>query len=129
MNTPDPALRWLPDDYTVLRTETAPLPEHDGFRAVLSDDTGTTVVARNSQLADRPGDVRSGPWRMLRMDGPLPHDAVGILARLAGVLANAAVPIFALSTFDTDYVLVPTPRAADAHRALVDAGYSIHNSP
>ena len=129
MNTPDPALRWLPGDYAVIRRADGGLPESASFRAILSDATATTVVGLEADLVDRPGDERSGPWRVLSLDGPLPHDAVGILARLTGVLASAGVPIFALSTFDTDHVLVPTPRAADAHRALAGAGYTIHNNP
>jgi hypothetical protein len=127
-----PALRWLPDHHAVIRMDAGAwpaLPDGTGFRAVLHDEDETTVVAAVRDVTGLPATRRSEPWRILRLDGPLPHDAVGILARLATVLANEGVPIFALSTFGTDYVLVPSDRVRDAHRSLLDAGYTIHNAP
>ncbi len=55
----------------------------------------------------------------------LDHSLTGILASLAVPLAAAGVPIFALSTFDTDYVLVPADRLGDAADALRAAGHQI----
>jgi hypothetical protein len=49
---------------------------------------------------------RSSPWRALQVVGPLNFELTGILKRLADPLAAAAVSIFAVSTYDTDYVLV-----------------------
>lgn len=73
-----------------------------------------------------PAAVRgSGPWRALRVAGTLDHSLVGVLASLAGPLAEAAVPIFAISTFDTDYLLVPAERLGEALGALSRAGHSI----
>jgi cation transport regulator ChaC len=66
-----------------------------------------------------------GGWRALRVRGPLPFDAVGILAALAGALAAAGVSLFSLSTFDTDVVLVGAPRLADAVAALRAAGHAV----
>ena len=45
-------------------------------------------------------------YRALRVKGPLPLDLIGILASLAGPLADAGISIYAISTYDTDYVLV-----------------------
>jgi hypothetical protein len=67
----------------------------------------------------------SGPWRALVVAGPLDHSLTGVLAAIAAPLAAAAVPIFAVSTFDTDYVLVPADRAGDATRALRGAGHRV----
>ena len=44
-------------------------------------------------------------WALLKLQGPFPFTAVGILASLAAPLARAGVPIFVISTFDTDYLL------------------------
>lgn len=132
MKTGKPALRWLPGHHAVIRMDAGTrhaLPTGGGFHAVLHDEEETTIVAAVRDVATLPAIRRSEPWRILRLDGPLPHDAVGILAGLATVLANEGVPIFALSTFGTDYVLVPSDRAQDAHRGLLDAGYAIHNAP
>jgi hypothetical protein len=63
-----------------------------------------------------PADVRAERnWRLLGVQGPLDLLMVGILAGLATTLATAGVSIFAISTFDTDYLLV---RSDDLHRAL-----------
>lgn len=59
---------------------------------------------------------REDGWRAFRVAGPLAFSLTGILAGIAKTLAEAKVPIFALSTFDTDYVLV---KAADFEKALV----------
>lgn len=63
-----------------------------------------------------PRDVpRAGPWRALQVEGPLDFALTGILSRLASALAGAGISIFAVSTYDTDYVLV---RAEALDRAL-----------
>ena len=63
-----------------------------------------------------PPGIRSEPgWRCFQAPGPLDFALTGILARLTVALAAAGVPVFALSTFDTDYLLI---RQADAARAL-----------
>jgi hypothetical protein len=54
-------------------------------------------------------------WRALFLPGPIPFEATGVLSALAVPLADAGIPIFAISTYDTDYVLV---RAKNLERAL-----------
>jgi hypothetical protein len=73
-----------------------------------------------------PAGVRTeGTWRALKIAGPIPLSAVGILASVAEPLAKARVNLFAISTFDTDYVLVPADRLEDARLALSDAGHMV----
>lgn len=64
-------------------------------------------------------------YRALRVEGPLPLDATGILASLAVPLADAGVPIFVIATFETDYILVPGERLTEAIRALGEAGHAV----
>ncbi|HJW09734.1 MAG TPA: ACT domain-containing protein [Holophagaceae bacterium] len=66
-----------------------------------------------------------GPWRALKVAGPLDFALTGILASLAHPLAKAGISIFALSTFDTDYLLVKADHLAAAVEALRDAGHRI----
>ncbi|MBM3187937.1 MAG: ACT domain-containing protein [Chloroflexi bacterium] len=73
-----------------------------------------------------PAGVRAEPgWRAFRVHGPLDLSLVGVLARLMAPLAPAGIPVFALSTFDTDYLLVPSKRLPVALSALRDAGYAV----
>jgi uncharacterized protein len=67
-------------------------------------------------------------WQALSVRGPLPFHLTGILASLAAPLAEAGVPIFALSTHDTDWLLVGHDKAGDACAALEDAGHRIHDA-
>lgn len=64
-------------------------------------------------------------FRLLKLEGPLPFTAVGILADLARALANAEVPILAVSTYDTDYLLVREIHLKRATTALKSAGYTV----
>lgn len=57
-------------------------------------------------------------WRSLRVAGTMELSLAGVLSRISGVLADAGIPIFALSTFDTDYMLVKEGRLGDAVSAL-----------
>ena len=64
-------------------------------------------------------------WRALQVDGPLDFGLTGILAALAVPLAQANISIFALSTFDTDYVLVRQSNLDRATQVLGRAGHKL----
>lgn len=64
-------------------------------------------------------------WRLLRLLGPFPFDLTGILASVLTPLAAADVGIVAMSTFNTDYILVKHTRLATAIDALRAAGHVV----
>ena len=64
-------------------------------------------------------------WRALKLHGPFPFEETGVLAAILAPLAAAGVSIFALSTYDTDYVLVREPQLASAAAALRSAGHTV----
>jgi len=64
-------------------------------------------------------------WRALKVQGSLEFSMVGVLARLAGVLAAAGVSIFVVSTYNTDYLLVKVEKLETAVRVLGEAGHRI----
>lgn len=68
---------------------------------------------------------REDGWRAFRIEGELDFSLVGILAQVSGALAEAGVPIFAVSTYNTDYVLVKAEHLARALDALSAAGFEI----
>jgi uncharacterized protein len=73
-----------------------------------------------------PGDARAERgYRAFVVRGPLPFDLVGVFASMAGPLADAGISIFALSTFDTDYVLVKARDVERASGVLRDAGHDV----
>jgi hypothetical protein len=64
-------------------------------------------------------------WALLKIHGPLPLDAIGVLASVTRPLAEAAISLFAVSTFDTDYVMVRRTHAKQAIAALTLAGHRL----
>jgi hypothetical protein len=71
-----------------------------------------------------PGEVkRDSGWSLLKLEGPFPLDAVGILASFAAPLERAGISIVAISTFDTDYILVGQKDEERAISVLVKAGH------
>ena len=60
----------------------------------------------------------SSGWRVLEVAGPLALEMTGVLASLAAPLGGAGISLFAVSTFDTDYILVQEGKLADAIAAL-----------
>jgi hypothetical protein len=114
------SLDLLADPLAVCRLDPAsPLPEWaDGeFVSVTRTAAELSLVCAQRSVPDG---VRHEPgWRCFRLAGPIDFAQVGVLAALLVPLAEAGVGVFALSTFDTDYVLVKdadVPRAADSLR-------------
>ncbi len=98
-------------------------PGAGGVVATVATADETSVVC---DAAAVPADATASTgWAALAVAGPLEHSLTGILASLAGPLADAGIPIFAISTYDTDYVLVPAARLAEAVAALRAAGHAI----
>jgi hypothetical protein len=64
-------------------------------------------------------------WHCLRVAGTIPFSAVGVLASLAGPLADAAISVFVVSTFDTDYLYIKENDLARAIEALRSRGHTI----
>ena len=104
----------------------------DEVPAWAGDGTFTSVTRTRDELsvvcaeAAVPEGIRSeGGWRVFRMEGPLDFGMTGILASVAVPLAGAGVSIFAVSTFDTDYVLVKEGEVPRAIAALRVAGHRV----
>jgi len=75
---------------------------------------------------EEPEGARVEPgWRALRIEGPLAFELVGVVASVAVPLAEAAVGVFILSTYDTDLVLVKVADLDRAVRSLRAAGHSV----
>lgn len=72
-----------------------------------------------------PADVRAErDWRVLKLVGPFPFTAVGVLASLATPLARAGISLLSIATYDTDYFLVKGDVFDDAIAVLIAAGHT-----
>jgi hypothetical protein len=82
-----------------------------------------------TELSRVPPGVQSQPgWRVLKVHGPFVLTEIGVLAALAAPLAEAKSSLFAVSTFDTDYLLIAGETLLAAIAALERAGHTIHRS-
>lgn len=121
-------LTLLPNKYTICQLPPdASIPawaRGDHLLAIICTPDELTVVCDG---VDIPTNVRAEPgWRAFKVAGPLEFSMVGVLASLSGALAQASVSIFALSTFDTDYLLVKEARLETAIQALEKAGHTVN---
>lgn len=87
-------------------------------------DEECSLVCR-SDLAPADAPENNGGWRAMRIEGVLDFSLVGILAKISDALARAQVGIFAVSTYNTDYILVQGVDLARAVEALRAAGYDM----
>jgi hypothetical protein len=122
------AIDIAPGDYTVARLpKGTPAPTFDLPEPALVSVTSTpdevSVVCPTS-VAPVGENSRAG-WRLLTVRGPLEFSLTGIMAALAGALAAAGVSLFAVSTFDTDHVLVKATDLDRAITALREAGHEV----
>lgn len=76
---------------------------------------------------DTPADTieRDDNWRGFRIEGMLDFSLIGILSKLSAVLAESKIGIFAVSTYNTDYIFVKTENFERALKVLLDAGYTV----
>ena len=68
---------------------------------------------------------REDGWRAFRIEGVLDFSLIGILSEISGILAGAGIGIFAISTYNTDYILVKEKNLEKALNALETEGYCI----
>jgi hypothetical protein len=71
------------------------------------------------------GVSQSRGWRVLQVEGPFDFSETGVLASIAGPLAEAGISMLAICTYDTDYVLVKAADLSDAIAALRRAGHDV----
>jgi uncharacterized protein len=120
-------LRVLPERFAVVRLgpdEEAParMPARGLLSITRTPEELSIVCDERDAPAGAPSEKG---WRCLAVEGPLPFTATGILASLAGPLAEARVSVFVLSTFDTDYLLVRASQLDDALATLATAGHEV----
>lgn len=119
-------LTVMPGEYAICRLNAhARMPDwtfvSGGLWVTTRTRDGVTVVCPSEAV---PADATAETgWRALKVRGPFALDETGVLSALASVLAAAAVSIFAVSTFETDYLLVRQTQLDVARSALESAGH------
>ena len=118
-------LQILPYDLTVCKV--ANLSDFDrnaDFFFAGRTDEELSLVCLTKDVPQRTIE-RSDGWRGFRIEGTLDFSLVGILSKLSTILAENKIGIFAVSTFNTDYILVKAENFDRAMEALASAGYEV----
>jgi hypothetical protein len=114
-------LENVPGVFAVCRLEPDAVwtvPPDAGFVSITQTDRELSIVCEES-IAPAGAQVEPG-WKCVRVAGSIPFETIGLLASLTQPLADARVSVFAVSTFDTDYLMVKSDcleRAMDVLRA------------
>ena len=116
-------LQILPQNLTVCKVESLGGFAMTGLYFIGSTDSELSLVCE-TDLTPADTTAREDGWRAMRVVGTLDFSLTGILSKLATVLADAGVGIFAVSTYDTDYILVKAESLDRAVTALKQAGYA-----
>jgi uncharacterized protein len=122
------SLTVLPETFAVCRF--APddaVPAWATTSSIFSITRTTDELSIVAPKAATPADIRAERgWRALKIAGPIDFALTGVLASVLQPLADAHIGIFAISTFDTDYILVRAESLESALAALRDAGHTVH---
>lgn len=127
MNEPILTMKLVEGTYGVSRLEQgSAIPawaSQGGFFSIVKTEDELSIVC---DVAVIPAGVTcEQPWKILKVQGPLDFALVGILSKISQVLADIAVSIFAISTYDTDYILMKEQDLQKAVTALESANYEI----
>lgn len=94
----------------------------DFFSITRTSDELSIVCSQD----DIPDDIKcEKDWRILKIMGPLDFSLIGILASISTILAQKEISIFAISTYDTDYILVKKKDIDNAIAALIAERYEV----
>ena len=121
------AFKLFPERMAIVRLEhDAPTPvwaTRGAFTSVTRTPSELSIVCQDDAV---PRDVAAARgWRGLMLQGPFPLTQTGIASDFTAVLARANVSVFVISTYETDFVLVPEKSLDVAVAALARAGHSV----
>ncbi|MBN1857563.1 MAG: ACT domain-containing protein [Dehalococcoidia bacterium] len=123
-------LGLLPDVYAACRlANDVPVPDwatRGPFSSITRTAHELSVVCPEAGVPE--GVKKEGGWKVLMVQGPLDFSLTGVLASLTGPLAREGISVFALSTYDTDYLLVKKEQLEKAVQVLRVDGYDVEKA-
>ena len=118
-------LKTIPFDLTVCKLADGSLIDIDReFYFIGKTDEELSLVCRTEETPSNTTERDDG-WRGFRIEGVLDFSLIGILSKLSSILAQNSIGIFAVSTYNTDYILVKKENFDKALSVLAEAGYKI----
>lgn len=118
-------IKTIDHDFSVCKVEDYSKTVFDSeFCFIGKTDNEKSLVCLTADVPDNVIERNDG-WKAFRIEGTLDFSLVGILSKISGILADNGIGIFALSTYDTDYILTKAENFDRAVHALEGAGYKI----
>ena len=119
--------RWLPSLYAIVRlAPNATVPDwatRGEFTSITRTAEELSIVCEADNL---PSEVHSSHhWICLKLEGPFPFEQTGVLLSFTEPLSSNDIPIFAISTYDTDYVLLQEDYMGNVMDILREAGHEL----
>ena len=115
----------LPGRFAICRlTPDAAVPEWataSKFFSITRTANELSIVGEQERVPE--GVLSESGWACIRLEGPFPFALTGVLAAILNPLARAGIALFAVSTFDTDCILIQSDRLPSADEALRRAGH------
>lgn len=124
-------LSVLPETMSVLKLDSSEaFPQwalkKSSFVSITYTNEELSIVCAQEAVPSHVEDMEiSDEWRCIKVEGPLDFSLTGILSSLISPLAEAEISIFAISTFDTDYLLVKSNTLKRTLQILAEHGHSI----
>lgn len=120
-------MKLLKEKYGVCRlnkTELIPQwAQNGGFFSITRTSDELSIVCSEDNIPN--GIKCEKDWRVLKIEGTLDFSLIGILASISTILAQKGISIFAISTYDTDYILIKNKDIDNAINSLINEGYEI----
>ena len=118
-------LKTLPYNFTVCKLmSVGDLPSGIDFCFTAKTDEEISLVCKTEDVPENTL-VRDDGWKGFRIEGVLDFSLIGILSKISAILAENKVGIFAVSTYNTDYIFVKEENFDKAINALKDNGYDV----
>lgn len=118
-------LKTLPYNFTVCKLmSVGDLPSGIDFCFTAKTDEEISLVCKTTDVPEKTL-VRDDGWKGFRIEGVLDFSLIGILSKISAILAENKVGIFAVSTYNTDYIFVKEENFDKAINALKDNGYDV----
>ena len=110
-------------DFSICKVEDySQLKENSEYCFIGKTDEENSLVCITDDVPSNTTEREDG-WKAFRIRGVLDFSLIGILAKISGILAGKGIGIFAVSTFNTDYVLVKSENYERALKLLEEEGY------
>ena len=120
-------LKLLKNKYSVCRlNKYDEIPKwifNEEFFSITKAEDELSIVCLQDKIKDDVLCERN--WKVLKIEGPLDFSLIGILSKISTLMANNNISIFAISTYDTDYILIKEESIDKAIELLINNNYNV----